>query len=78
MFPVGAEMTFHEISNRCGLNELDVRRILRDAISHRVFREVRKGVVVHTAVSQLLAEDPQMRAWTGACVEEMWPAAVQV
>jgi hypothetical protein len=60
------------------LNEPDVRRVLRHAIAHRIFREVRKGVVAHTAASRILAEDVQMQAWTGVCVEEMWPSATQV
>ncbi|EHL01829.1 putative Sterigmatocystin 8-O-methyltransferase [Glarea lozoyensis 74030] len=46
-------------------------------MAHRIFREVRKGVVVHTAASRLLAESRQLKSWTGVNVEEMWPAAVQ-
>ncbi|EPE27494.1 S-adenosyl-L-methionine-dependent methyltransferase [Glarea lozoyensis ATCC 20868] len=76
-FPVGSEATFVQISEACGLNEPDVRRILRHAMAHRIFREVRKGVVVHTAASRLLAESRQLKSWTGVNVEEMWPAAVQ-
>ncbi|TVY81049.1 O-methyltransferase gsfB, partial [Lachnellula suecica] len=76
-FPVGGEATFQQISESCGLNEPDVRRILRHAMAHRIFREVRKGVVVHTGASQLLAQNQQLQSWTGVCVEEMWPSAVQ-
>ena len=47
-------------------------------MTNRIFREIREGVVVHTAVSKILAEDVEMLAWTGACVEDMWPAAVKV
>ena len=77
-FPVGSEATFGQIARRSGLNEPDLRRILRHAMAHRIFREVREGVVAHTASSRILAEDMQMQAWTGVAVEEMWPAAVQV
>lgn len=76
--PVGGESTFEEISKLCGLNEPDVRRILRHAMAHRIFREPRKGIVIHTAISKLLAENQQLRSWAGVCVEEMWPSAVQV
>ena len=47
-------------------------------MAHRIFREIRKGVVVHTAVSQMLTQNRQMQSWTGVAVEEMWPSAVQV
>ena len=47
-------------------------------MTNRIFSEVREGVVVHTAVSKVLAEDTKMLAWTGVCVEEMWPSAVKV
>jgi hypothetical protein len=77
-FPIGSEATFSQISEACGLNEPDVRRILRHAMAYRIFREVRKGVVVHTGASRLLAENRQLQSWTGVNVEEMWPAAVQV
>lgn len=77
-FPVGSEATFQQISEICRVNEPDVRRILRYAIAHRVFREVRKGVVVHTGASQLLAQNRPLESWVGACVEEMWPSAVRV
>ncbi|KUJ13969.1 putative O-methyltransferase [Mollisia scopiformis] len=74
-FPVGAEATFLQISKVCGLNEPDVRRIMRHEMAHRIFREVQKGVVVHTGASQLLAQNRQLQAWVGTCVEEMWPSA---
>lgn len=63
---------------KCGLNEPDTRRILRYAMAHHIFNEPRKGVVVHTNLSRMLAEDEVMDAWLGSCVEEMWPAAVNV
>ena len=46
-FLVGGEATFAHIAEKCGLSESNVRRIVRHAISNRVFRETRKGVVVH-------------------------------
>lgn len=75
---MGGEATFAQIAEGCDLNVLDVRRILRHAMSNHIFKEPRKGVVAHTAVSKILAQDPQMQAWTGVCVEDMWPSAAQV
>jgi len=60
-----------------GLDELNVRRFLRHAMTNRIFKEVSPGVVAHTAASRVLAEDKMMNDWVGFCVEDMWPAASQ-
>ena len=54
-----------------------VRRIMRHAISHRIFQEPEKGYVAHTGASKLLAESNDMRQWIGMGMEEMWPAATK-
>ena len=54
-----------------------VRRILRHAMSYRIFQEVEKGFVAHTGASKLLAEDGDLRQWIGMVMEEMWPAATK-
>ncbi|KAF2236496.1 putative O-methyltransferase [Viridothelium virens] len=56
-FPVGEEASFEDIAEKSGLSTPLVRRLLRHAIANRIFKEVRKGVVAHTAMSRLLAED---------------------
>lgn len=76
-FPVHSKATFAQISEACGLNEPDVRRLLRHAMTKHIFREPRKGVVVHTAASRLLAEDEQILDWVGASTDELWQAAAQ-
>lgn len=70
-FPVGGQATYAEISQYCGLNEDVVRRLLRHAISNRCFREPRPGVVEHTALSRLFAEDPYLADFTIVGCEEM-------
>ncbi|TVY44615.1 O-methyltransferase [Lachnellula subtilissima] len=74
-FPVDGEKTFVDIAKACGLHEQQVRRIVRFAASHRIFKEVRKGVIVHTAFSKLLAEDTQFRDYCQIGGEDMWPSA---
>ena len=69
------EATFEEISQRTGLCVSHVQRILRHAITHRIFCEPQKGVVAHTAASKYLATNPLMHEWVGMVYEEMWPAA---
>ncbi len=76
-FPVGREASFTQISEACGLNEPDLRRLLRHAMTKHIFSEPRKGFVCHTAASRLLAEDEQMLDWVSASTSELWQAASQ-
>ncbi|KAL8815580.1 MAG: hypothetical protein Q9191_008449, partial [Dirinaria sp. TL-2023a] len=46
-------------------------------MTKNIFREPRQGVVSHTAVSRLLAEDSQLHDWVGANTDELWQAAAQ-
>ncbi|KAJ4301955.1 hypothetical protein N0V90_004051 [Kalmusia sp. IMI 367209] len=47
------------------------------AISYNIFTEPRKGVVSHTAISKLLAEEILVHQWIGLVCNEMIPASVQ-
>jgi hypothetical protein len=42
-----------------------VKRIVRAAMTYRIFREVRPGVVGHTAASKLFAVTPELQQWVG-------------
>lgn len=75
--PIQGEATFGEIAERSGINEGDVKRILRHSMTKRIFKEPRKGTVAHTAASKLMAEDTQMADWVGANTGELWQAAAQ-
>ncbi|KAI0867360.1 S-adenosyl-L-methionine-dependent methyltransferase [Hypoxylon argillaceum] len=75
LFPVGAEITFPELAERCRLSEPTVRQIVRHAIMLNVFCEPRPGVVAHNAVSRLLAEDDSTFGWLAANTNELWKAA---
>ncbi|POS83989.1 hypothetical protein EPUL_004643 [Erysiphe pulchra] len=74
-FPIYETASFAQISKRVGLSELNVRRFLRHAMTNRIFKEIKPGVVAHTAASRILAENSKMDDWVGFCVEEMWQAA---
>lgn len=76
--PDGEEVSFAEMATTSGLPEHVVRRLVRQAAAHHIFREPRKGFVAHTAASRMLAVNPQMRQWVGMVTEEMWPAAAKV
>jgi len=77
-FPVGEEATFAEVAKNCKCSQDNIARILRHAITNRIFKEVRKGVIAHTATSRVLAEDPLLQDYIGMRCEEMWPAELHV
>lgn len=72
------EASYEQMSERSGLSLPDTKRLLRLAMCYRMFREVRPGVVGHTAASVLFNRDPNMVDWIGAASEELWPSAMQV
>ena len=76
-FAPGEEISFVQLAELSGLSENLTRRLLRHAMTMRVFSEPRRGIVAHTAASKLLTQ-PNMHSWLGAGCEEMWPAALRV
>lgn len=52
-------MSFTDLAKQCGVNAVDLRRVLRYAMCHhRLFCEPREGFVAHTLASRRLAEEP--------------------
>lgn len=60
-----------------GLVESDVRKLVRFAVSQRIFEEPQPGVITHSAVSRLLAEDPGLHDYVSTFSDELWQAAAQ-
>ncbi|ESZ96863.1 hypothetical protein SBOR_2728 [Sclerotinia borealis F-4128] len=74
-FPVDSEATFEHISDQCGLDLIDTRRILRHAMTNHIFQEIRPGSVTHTAASKLLATNSLVEDFVGIASEERFQAA---
>ena len=68
---------YAQLAHATGLEPTLLKRLIRHAISQRVFCEPKKGFVAHTATSRLLAEE-NANDWMGARCEEVWPAALKV
>ncbi|KUJ18481.1 S-adenosyl-L-methionine-dependent methyltransferase [Mollisia scopiformis] len=75
MIPPGGQIPFGEIAEKAGLNEQIAVRLLRHAMTMRIFCEPHPGMVAHTQASKTLA-NPIMNDWLRVGTEEMWPAAV--
>lgn len=59
------------------MGESEIRRLLRYAMTFRVFYEPEEGFVAHTAASKALM-DPNVDDWAATVCEETWPAAQKV
>ena len=77
-FPIDGEASFAAIASAVKVPEPDIERIIRLAVSHRVFREPRKGIVAHTAISKAIATTPLLQSWLGLITEEVWPASTRI
>ncbi|KAL8723965.1 MAG: hypothetical protein Q9166_008201 [cf. Caloplaca sp. 2 TL-2023] len=74
---IDGQISYADLSRSCGLDEPDLKRILRYAMTKHVFHEPQKGMVAHTAPSKVLTEIPFENDWVGMVCEEMWPSAVK-
>lgn len=73
--PVGKTASFADIAEACDLDEQDVKRILRHAMTYYIFTEPCSGRVAHTPTSRLLAENDRLVAWAKVSLDELRPAA---
>ena len=77
LFAYDSTTTYAELSVACGLNETDLRRLVRHAMMNHVFQE-RDGRIAHTAASRILAENPTKRDIIGIMCEELFPGSSRV
>ncbi|TVY55663.1 O-methyltransferase gsfB, partial [Lachnellula suecica] len=76
--PLSGTTTYAEISKSSNLNESLCRRFLVHAMENGVFLEDAEGKVKHSALSCLLATDPEAFAAAGLIVFELAPASGRV
>ncbi|KAK4167528.1 O-methyltransferase-domain-containing protein [Cladorrhinum sp. PSN259] len=66
-------------NNNIPLQVTNVRRLLRHAMTNRIFCEPTKGYVAHTRSSLLLLQDELVKNWTGLFAGDLWlPTALTV
>jgi hypothetical protein len=71
--PIKQEISYADLSKKVGVDLTNLRRLVRHAMTNHIFREPKPGYVAHTSSSRLLAENLQIQAWTGFCLEDLWP-----
>ena len=75
--PLDGQISYAELSECCGLAEADTRRVVRAAMSLRIFEEDGTGGVQHNAASAILATRPAHDA-LGFFTEEYTPGALKL
>jgi hypothetical protein len=73
--PIEGDISFADLAKAVRLNETDLRRLLRHAMTNRMFRESRDGYVAHSAASRVIRDDQQMIEWVGVCSAEFFKAS---
>ncbi|KAI0192154.1 O-methyltransferase-domain-containing protein [Astrocystis sublimbata] len=76
LVPLGGQTSFQKIAAKTGLDEVIIRRVLRHAITMRVFHEPEPGIVAHTNISRAIT-DSSLNDWLKTASRDLWPAATK-
>jgi hypothetical protein len=74
LVPIDGTATFAELAAASGLGETHMRKLLRYAMTQRIFCEPRPGVVAHTASSRVIAENPRLSYYMRFSTDDLWRA----
>lgn len=72
--PLEGTISYKALSALCSINVSQLRRLLRHAMTNRIFCEPTREQVAHTVASKLLVEDPRMDSWVFFLTDHFWPA----
>ncbi|RMZ77384.1 hypothetical protein DV737_g4391, partial [Chaetothyriales sp. CBS 132003] len=76
--PLEGARSFSDVAKDAGVDEGHLRRMLREAMTNRIFCEPRAGFVAHTAASSALIRDKGTLNCLGYTMEETFPASAKV
>jgi hypothetical protein len=60
------------------MHEDDARRIMRHAMTNRIFLEPEKGRIGHSAASQAIATVPYFKEWINETCDRIWPVGPRI
>ena len=75
--PPEDQISFKDIAIATGLSESLTQRLLRHAMTMRVFCEPEPNMVAHSRASKWLSQ-PECNNWLSTGSEIMWPAVMKV
>ena len=67
--------TSTKLAESAGLDPAETERLVRHAVASRVLLEPSPGVIVHSAMSNAIANVPLLREWVEETCEDMWSSA---
>jgi hypothetical protein len=70
--PIEGSISYKELSAVSSMPESQLRRLLRNAMANRIFREPENEQVAHSAGSRLLVEDRRMDSWVYFLTDHFW------
>ncbi|MCJ1387546.1 hypothetical protein MMC18_000389 [Xylographa bjoerkii] len=76
-FAPGEQISFSDLSKKCGLDEKPLKHLLRQSMTLRIFSEPAKGMVAHTAASSIIRYQ-NVHNWLAGGVKDLWPSSVQI
>lgn len=76
--PLDHGATFAQIAEERSVDEDLLKRVLRHAMTNRIFHEPEPGLVVHNSVSALLARSKSLNDWVGYTCDETYPASAKL
>jgi 6-hydroxytryprostatin B O-methyltransferase len=74
----GGSVTFGELAAKCGLDERQLKSVLRHAMTNGWFREPEPGRVAHTAMSKLIVTNEAVRSQVAYRAKVVFPAATKL
>jgi hypothetical protein len=75
--PLDNPISYTDLSAICSVPEHTLKRLLRHAMTNRLFCEPTRNHVAHTPASKLLATDKKLDSWVFFLVEYFWPATTR-
>jgi hypothetical protein len=70
--PLSGSISYQDLAEKVDVPMLNLRRLIRHAMTNHIFYEPEKGFVAHTRTSRLLLENPQLNAWVGFMTNDLW------
>lgn len=78
LVPLEGSIALSQLQAKTSLDPINLARLLRHAMTYRLFQEPKPGYIAHTASSKLLAEDEALQAWVGFNTEDVYPGSAHV
>ncbi|KAK4199612.1 S-adenosyl-L-methionine-dependent methyltransferase [Triangularia verruculosa] len=78
LVPLDAPISLADLQAKTPLDPINLARLIRLAITNKIFCEPTPGFIAHTAASKTLAQDDDLQAWVGFNGEDILPASAHV